>query len=73
MHARIIASSKPMDLSHQFVPRAAPLLHQIVQKYGKSAQANTWVLPHVSGLMLLVLHRKDICCLDWNDTQSDHL
>ncbi|CAL9093851.1 unnamed protein product [Musa acuminata var. zebrina] len=35
MHARIIASSKPMDLSHQFVPRVAPLLHQIVQKYGK--------------------------------------
>ncbi|URE12660.1 secologanin synthase-like [Musa troglodytarum] len=35
MHARIIASSKPMDLSHQIVPRADPLVHQVVQKYGK--------------------------------------
>ncbi|RRT73186.1 hypothetical protein B296_00017060 [Ensete ventricosum] len=33
MHARILASSKPMDLSHQIVPRAEPFIHQMVQKY----------------------------------------
>jgi len=49
------ASSKPISLYHQIIPRVIPFVHQMVQQHGKLVLPSSSLLKSTSNILVLWL------------------